>query len=94
MVWTIGDDDEDDILDEDPEAVEDYHDEWIGIAEEIQIAEGDITVSETVDGNDPTPDLDDVDRFEEIEMSIADEDELGFNFDDEDPGYVDEDDED
>jgi hypothetical protein len=92
MVWMIGDDDEDDILDEDPEAVEDYQDEWMEIAEEIQIAEGDISVSETVDGHDPTPDLDDVDRFEEVEMSIADEDELGFDYDDDNPGYVDDED--
>ncbi len=94
MVWTIGDDDDDDILDADPEAERDYREEWIEIAEEVQIAEGDISVSETVDGHDPTPDLDDADRFEEVEMSIADEDDLGFDFDDDDPGYVDEDDED
>lgn len=33
--------------------------EWLEVAEDEQIAEGDISVSETVDGHDPTPDLDD-----------------------------------
>ena len=32
---------------------------WLEVAQDEQIAEGDITVSETADGHDPTPDLDD-----------------------------------
>lgn len=37
----------------------DVPEEWLEVAEDEQIAEGDISVSETVDGHDPTPDLDD-----------------------------------
>lgn len=47
---------------------DDWREEWMQIAEEEQIAEGNITVSDTVDGHDPTPDLDD-----DVETALEDE---------------------
>jgi hypothetical protein len=38
--------------------------DWLDEVEDEYIAQGDVTVSETVDGHDPTPDLDDEDIFE------------------------------
>lgn len=54
--------------------------EFVDIAEEEQIAEGDISVSETETGEDPTPDLDDI----EIEDEVWGEDDL-IVLDEEDP---------
>ncbi len=34
-------------------------DEWLRMSEEKEIAEGDVSVSETADGHDPLPALDD-----------------------------------
>ncbi|MBK8021415.1 MAG: hypothetical protein IPK19_08270 [Chloroflexi bacterium] len=45
-----------------PEGEESPREEWLEVVEDEEIAEGDITVSETVDGHDPTPDLDDDDE--------------------------------
>ena len=53
--------------------------EFIDISEDEQIAEGDITVSETVTGQDPKPDVFDEDFDDELDeegMHIMDEDEL------------------
>jgi len=67
---------------EDKKAREEYMEEYYKIAEEKELAEGDITVSETVDGRDPLPDLDDsemLDDSTEDELTIVDEDDdLGF----------------
>lgn len=57
------------------DAVRDEWEEWFEVAEDEQIAEGDITVSETSDGKDPIPEIDDADKFEEF-MHTVDEDEL------------------
>jgi hypothetical protein len=55
-------------LDDDPreDREEDLEDraEWLDEVEDAYIAQGDVTVSETADGHDPTPDLDDEDAFE------------------------------
>ncbi len=54
-------------------------DEFIDISEEEQIAEGDITVSETVTGHDPRPEISDEDFEDELDdegMHILDEAEL------------------
>lgn len=55
-----------DDLDESRRARDEVRDEarknWLDEEEREQIAEGDISVSETVDGHDPTPDLDDFDE--------------------------------
>lgn len=57
------------------DAVRDEWEEWFEVAEDEQIAEGDISVSETVDGKDPIPEIDDADRYKEF-MQTIDEDEL------------------
>lgn len=66
---------------EDRAARREARQDWIEEEEREQIAEGDVTVSETVDGHDPTPDLDDFDAAEEFEdagMYVGDiEDEGG-----------------
>jgi hypothetical protein len=69
-------------INEDPEERRAAREEWFEIAEEEQIAEGDISTSETVDGHDPMPDLDDDEDMLENEfdegMHIGDiEDEGG-----------------
>jgi hypothetical protein len=54
-------------------------DEFVEIVEEEQIAEGDISVSETVSGHDPTPEIDDDDFMDELAdegMHIMDEEEF------------------
>ncbi len=55
--------------------------DWFDEEEREQIAEGDVSVSETASGRDPTPDLDDFDEDEDYEdegMSVGDiEDEGG-----------------
>lgn len=53
--------------------------EWLDISEEEQIAEGDISVSETVSGHDPRPEVFDKDFAEELDdegMHVLDEAEL------------------
>lgn len=57
------------------DAVRDEWEEWFEVAEDEQIAEGDISVSETVDGKDPIPEIDEADRYEEF-MQTIDEDAL------------------
>lgn len=54
--------------------VRDEWEEWFEVAEDEQIAEGNITVSDTVDGHDPTPDLDDEDVLDEFDRLIDEED--------------------
>ncbi len=53
------DDDVDDV-----EAEREEREEWLEAVEDEYIAQGDVTVSETEDGHDPTPDLDDEDEFD------------------------------
>ena len=67
--------DVDDELDADREDRLEERDEWFEVVEDEQIAEGDISVSETVSGHDPTPELDDEDAFEDFDRTI-DEDDL------------------
>ncbi|MBE2268935.1 MAG: hypothetical protein IAE80_11940 [Anaerolinea sp.] len=53
--------------------------EFFDIAQEEQIAEGDISVSETVSGHDPTPEIDDEDFADQLDdegMHIMDEEEF------------------
>lgn len=64
----------DDELDADREDRLEERDEWFEVVEDEQIAEGDISVSETVSGHDPTPDLDDEDAFEDFDRTIDEED--------------------
>ncbi|MFN8560241.1 MAG: hypothetical protein U0703_01065 [Anaerolineae bacterium] len=52
----------------------DEREEWLEVAEDEQIAEGDISVSETVDGHDPTPDL--ADEFDTAVNLTLHEEEL------------------
>ncbi len=52
----------------------DERDKWLDVAEDEQIAEGNISVSDTVDGSNPTPDLDDEGAFEEFDRIIDEED--------------------
>lgn len=60
---------------DDPEERRDAREEFIEMAEEEQIAEGDITVSETVSGDDPTPDVDDGDIRDQLEDEFRNLDE-------------------
>ena len=70
-------------LDEDPKAREAARREWLDEVEDEYIAQGDISVSETIDGHDPTPDLDDEDEFDdELHENMHEEDE--FDEDDDD----------
>lgn len=75
-----------------PEEHAKARDEFVDMAEDEQIAEGDITVSDTVDGKNPLPDLDDSELRDEIlgedNLLIADEDDAGLTFDEEDD-YID-----
>lgn len=58
----------------DDEARREFREEWLEIAEDEQIAEGDISVSETVSGKDPLPDLDDEGMDDALDEIIAEED--------------------
>jgi hypothetical protein len=50
--------------------------EWLDEVEDEYIAQGDISVSETVDGRDPLPDLEDEDEFDdELHENMHEEDE-------------------
>jgi hypothetical protein len=63
-------------LDEDPKAREEARKEWLDEVEDEYIAQGDISVSETIDGHDPMPDLDDEDALDELDdemMHVDDE---------------------
>ncbi|MBC8172056.1 MAG: hypothetical protein H7X77_10300 [Anaerolineae bacterium] len=60
----------------DPQARREFREEWFEILEDEQIAEGDITVSETSDGKDPTPDLDDEDEASELMDELMHEEDL------------------
>lgn len=60
---------------EDREDALDERKEWMDIAEEEFIAEGDITASETVDGEEPTDLDDDGEPLEDFD-EVIDEDEL------------------
>ncbi|MFN8528290.1 MAG: hypothetical protein U0670_06740 [Anaerolineae bacterium] len=77
-------------LNEDPEARREARREFLDIEEDEQIAEGDISVSETVSGHDPLPEVDDRDLEGDVlgdpDLSVLDEDdpELGFGYEDED----------
>jgi hypothetical protein len=64
----------DDELEADREDRLEERDEWFEVVEDEQIAEGDISVSETVSGHDPTPELDDEDAFEDFDRTIDEED--------------------
>ncbi len=56
------------------EDLEDRED-WLEQVEDEYIAQGDISVSETVDGHDPTPSLDDEDELEdEFDEGMHEED--------------------
>lgn len=57
------------------DAVRDEWEEWFEVVEDEQTAEGDISVSETVDGKEPIPEIDDAERYEEFMQTIS-EDEL------------------
>lgn len=89
-----------DDLEIDPEERRAARREFIELAEEEQIAEGDISVSETVSGHDPTPDIDDRQTAGEVlgedELRVLDEDdpELAFSYDLDDDYLVDDDDDD
>jgi hypothetical protein len=64
-------------LGESREAREQARKEWLDVVEDEYIAQGDISVSETVDGHDPTPDLEDEDEFDDElheNMHVEDED--------------------
>lgn len=84
----------------DEDAAEEHWDEMVDIAEDEQIDEGDITVSETRTGHDPMPSDDDIaESFEEElddeGMHIMDEDEFEMLEDPYDAdGYLDDEDED
>ncbi|MDX2161925.1 MAG: hypothetical protein SF162_11420 [bacterium] len=73
-------------LGEDRAARREERERWIQVAEEEQISEGDISVSETTDGREPLPTLDgralDDDPLED-DLTALDEDdpELGFSRD-------------
>ncbi len=73
-------------LGETPEERRRARDEFLDIAEDAQIAEGDITVSETETGHDPMPDLDDDPPDVQDNLTVLDEDdpELAFNYDEKD----------
>lgn len=85
---------------DDDNGAEEHWDEWVEIAEQEQIDEGDITVSETRTGHDPMPGDDDVEEGFEEElddegMHIMDEAEfemLEDPYDSDD--YIDDEDED
>jgi len=85
-----------DELGEDKEARREYEAEYWQLAEDKQIAEGDITVSETVDGQDPTPDIDDdfEDLLEDDDLVVEDLDELALSNDPVDHYLDDDEDED
>ncbi|MEP7291391.1 MAG: hypothetical protein ABI835_06385 [Chloroflexota bacterium] len=70
------DEDSEEARAEDREDALDEREEWLEIAEEEFIAEGDISVSETVDGHDPTPELDDQDVSDEELNATMHEEEL------------------
>ena len=56
------------------EELEDRED-WLEEVENEYVAQGDISVSETEDGHDPSPDLDDEDDFEnEFDEAMHEED--------------------
>lgn len=66
-------------FDYDKRQAREQREEFVEIAQEEQIAEGDISVSETVTGHDPRPDIDDEDFSDELDdegMHIIDEAEL------------------
>ncbi|MDX2139346.1 MAG: hypothetical protein SF123_14775 [Chloroflexota bacterium] len=84
-------------LGEDPQTRLAARDEFLDIAQDEQIAEGDISVSETESGHHPLPELDDRetdDIFGEDSMTVLDEDdpELGFAYTQNDH-YLDDEDE-
>lgn len=76
--------------------------DWLEEVEDEYIAQGDISVSETVDGHDPLPDLEDEDEFDDElheNMHVEDEDEEDLEDDDDlyeedEDAYDDEDDDD
>lgn len=63
--------------------------EFIDLAQDEEIAEGDVTVSETQTGHDPDPELDDreidEDTIGEDDLNVRDEENLGLGLDDELP---------
>lgn len=85
-------------LGEDPQARLAARDEFLDIVQDVQIAEGDISVSETENGNHPLPELDDEEADElvlgEGNLEVLDEDdpELGFAYT-QDDYYLDDEDE-
>lgn len=69
------DEDSEEARAEDRKDALDERQEWMDIAEEEFIAEGDITASETVDGEEPTDLDDDGEPLEDFD-DVIDEDEL------------------
>ncbi len=68
-------DDFDDDPEEDREEEDEDREEWLEEVEDEYIAQGDISVSETLDGHDPIPDLDDDDAIEnEFDEAMHEED--------------------
>ena len=69
-------DDFDDDPEEEFEEDEEDREEWLEEVEDEYIAQGDISVSETIDGHEAIPDLDDEDDFEnEFDEAMHEEDE-------------------
>jgi hypothetical protein len=81
-----------DDLDLTPEEHANARDEFVDMEQDEQIAEGDITVSETVDGERPLPDIDDRETEDEllgeVDLLLTDEDDPGLSFDEQDD-YID-----
>lgn len=60
--------------DEDSRERDEHREEWLDMVERKEIAEGDISVSETQTGHDPQPDLDDNDADIDDLGNLIDED--------------------
>jgi hypothetical protein len=70
------DEDSEEARAEDREEDLEDREEWLDIVEDEYIAQGDISASETVDGHEALPELEDEDSFEDELDDILDEDEL------------------
>ena len=62
--------------DEDRQEDDEDRADWLAEVEDEYIAQGDISVSETEDGHDPSPDLDEEDDFDnEFDEAMHEEEE-------------------